>query len=135
MFQKSTCAMHFVIFFLERKTIDKYIVYFFLTGFSFSHRNLVCLINLVFTIYSSLIGGEPADAEWRPLIGSLDSVLKRTFRESSACPPPELKSIQRTHLPKTYKNNTNLFFFFSLISISNFDLESSTVIVVNHLAI
>ena len=34
----------------------------FITGFSFSHRNLVCLRMLDFPLYSSLIGGDPAEA-------------------------------------------------------------------------
>ena len=42
---------------------------FFLTGISFSHRFLVCLILLIFPLYSLLIGVEPADAKWRMLIG------------------------------------------------------------------
>ena len=36
-----------------------------------------------------------ADAEWWTLIGSLDSAVKRTFRESSAG-IPRAKSIRRT---------------------------------------
>mgnify|MGYP007078968431 CR=1 FL=1 len=36
-----------------------------------------------------------ADAEWWTLIGSLDSAVKRTFRESSA-KIPRAKSIRRT---------------------------------------